>query len=195
MATWLERAKREISAMARWATANTAERSPTAVMAVHESDESEIFLGSFGSNGSTPREHFQETAAVAQITAGEELAIRAWLARMGENDEAIVDDVLTRCRADAGAVGYFIALSGEVRSPARFDDDRRRCDQCANLTERGLCLAARRGEIVAARVYQPIRDLLRRCEGYAPGPDELDRRSGRDRWPGLTQQGNDYANT
>lgn len=58
---------------------------------------------------------------------------------------------------------------------AATDDDRRTCKQCANLTARGLCLAARRGDIVASRNYEPIRDLRRRCEGYAPGPDESDR--------------------
>jgi len=29
----------------------------------------------------------------------------------------------------------------------------------------------------------------RRCEGYAPGADDPDRRHGRERWPGLTQKG------
>ena len=68
---------------------------------------------------------------------------------------------------------------------AATDDDRRTCEQCANLTGRGLCLAARRGDIVASRSYEPIRDLRRRCEGYAPGPDDPDRRPGTERWPGL----------
>ncbi len=69
------------------------------------------------------------------------------------------------------------------------DDDRRICEQCANLTERGLCLAARHGEIRASRSYEPIRDLPQRCEGYAPGPADVDRRPGRERWPGLIQKG------
>ncbi len=48
-----------------------------------------------------------------------------------------------------------------------FPDDRRTCEQCANLA--GLrCLAAWRGEIVANRDYEPLRDILRRCEGYMP---------------------------
>ena len=66
------------------------------------------------------------------------------------------------------------------------DDDRRSCDQCTNLTDRGVCLAARSGGIVASRNYEPIRDLLRRCEGYVPGAADPDRRSGRERWPELT---------
>jgi len=68
------------------------------------------------------------------------------------------------------------------------DDQRRTCRQCANLSGR-RCLAASRGEIVANRDYEPVRDLLRRCEGYAPGVDDPDRRPGGERWPGLIQKG------
>lgn len=48
-----------------------------------------------------------------------------------------------------------------------FHDDRRTCYQCVNLSGR-RCLAAWRGEIVANRDYEPVRDLPRRCEGYMP---------------------------
>lgn len=68
------------------------------------------------------------------------------------------------------------------------DDQRRTCGQCANLARR-RCLAAWRGEIVASRDYEPVRDLPRRCEGYAPGVDDPDRRPGGERWPGLIQKG------
>jgi hypothetical protein len=47
------------------------------------------------------------------------------------------------------------------------EDDRRTCYQCANLIAR-QCQAAKRGEIVANREYEPVRDLPRRCEGYMP---------------------------
>lgn len=67
------------------------------------------------------------------------------------------------------------------------DDQRRTCDQCANLARR-RCLAAWRGEIVASRDYEPVRDIPRRCEGYAPGADDPDTRQGRERWPELIQK-------
>ncbi len=67
------------------------------------------------------------------------------------------------------------------------DDDRRTCDQCTNLNRR-RCLAAWRGEIVANRDYEPVRDIPRRCEGYAPGADDPDTRPGRERWPELNQE-------
>lgn len=64
----------------------------------------------------------------------------------------------------------------------RDNDNRRRCAECGNLNERGLCLAAVSGEIVASHIYTPIRDLLRRCEGFKPMPNDPDQRTGRDRW-------------
>lgn len=71
-----------------------------------------------------------------------------------------------------------------------FPDDRRTCEQCANLGGR-RCLAAWRGEVVANRDYEPVRDIPRRCEGYAPGADDPDRRIGQERWPYLTQTGDE----
>lgn len=47
-------------------------------------------------------------------------------------------------------------------------DDRITCRACANLSGR-CCLAAWRREIAASQNYEPVRDLPRRCEGYAFG--------------------------
>lgn len=79
-----------------------------------------------------------------------------------------------------------------IGSPERSRDDRRRCSECASLADNGRCLAAARRLIVASRSYAPDRDILRRCEGFTPLPDDPDQRPGRDRWPGLemaTNQG------
>ena len=148
------------------------------------------------------REHKMEIIAALQsaandptghvlpaLTAEEETAIRAWLALIEETDPATIAEVIDRCRSDADARDYFTGRAAERREPARFPDDRRTCDQCPNLIAR-RCQAAKRGELVASRNYEPIRDLPRRCEGYAPGADDPDRRPGRERWPALTQKGN-----
>ncbi len=74
------------------------------------------------------------------------------------------------------------ASSGSMAAPWRDGDNRRRCADCGNLNERGLCLAAHRGEIVASRTYTPVRDLLRRCEGFKALPDDPDQRTAWDRW-------------
>ena len=126
----------------------------------------------------------------APLTASDETAIRAWLALIEETDPATIAEVIGQCQRDADARDYFTGRATvdnlqKNRSDAAFDDDRRTCDQCANLIVR-RCQAAKRGEIVASRNYEPIRDLPRRCEGYAPGAADADRRPGRERWPGLT---------
>jgi len=69
-----------------------------------------------------------------------------------------------------------------IDSPERRGDDRRYCTECENLNDGGRCLAAVRREIVASRAFTPVRDLLRRCEGFAPMPDDPDQRHGRDKW-------------
>lgn len=198
MTNWLDRAKREIPQGAGPATAIADERNPTAVTAVREPGEPDISRDSIGSNGSAPVAGFGEIAAAnevtAQMTAGEETAIRVWLIQIEETDPAIIADLLEKCRTDADAHDYFIRRARKVPRPIEFNDDRRRCERCANLTGRGLCLAARRGEIVASAGYEPVRDLPRRCEGYAPRPEDTDRRPGRERWPGLIQKGDDHGN-
>lgn len=67
----------------------------------------------------------------------------------------------------------------------RDGDNRRRCTECGNLGERGICLAAQRGEIVASRSYTPVRDILRRCEGFKPLPSDPDQTPGRIKWAWL----------
>lgn len=127
---------------------------------------------------------------LAPLTAEEETAIRAWLALIEETDQATIAEVIGQCqRADAR--NYFTGwAAAELPKPDTFPDDRRTCDQCANLIVR-RCQVAKCGEIVASRKYEPIRDLPRCCEGYAPVAADTGRRTGRDRWPGLIQKGNE----
>ncbi len=131
---------------------------------------------------------------LAPMTASEETAIRAWLALIEETDPAIIAEVIGQCHRDADARDYFSGrAAAELPKPDPFPDDRRTCDQCANLIAR-RCQAAKRGEIVASRNYEPIRDIPQRCEGYAPGATDPDRRPGRERWSGLIQKGVNDAN-
>lgn len=191
MADWIERARREIPQGAGGAAAKTDERTLSAVTAVPEQGKFENASSSIGSNGSAPVAVFPEIEADGPMTADQESAIRSWLAQIEETDEAIIAHVLNRCQQNPDARDYFFQPASEVPRPDPFPDDRRRCDQCLNLTGRGLCLAARRGEIVANRDYEPVRDQPRRCEGYLPGAGDLDRRPGRERWPELRQKGDE----
>jgi hypothetical protein len=127
----------------------------------------------------------------APLSASEEAVIRAWLALIEETDPATIVEVIGQCQRDADARHYFIGrAAAELSKPDPFPDDRRTCDQCANLLAR-RCQAARRGEIGGSRDYEPVADLPRRCEGYRPRPDDPDRRPGRVRWPGLIQKGDE----
>lgn len=126
--------------------------------------------------------------ATASITTEQETAIRAWLAHTEETDPEIIAEVLNQCRTDPDARDYFIPEAGEVPRPAGVDDDRRHCAECANRTLGGLCLAARRGEIAARRIYKPLDNIPRRCEGYAPKAGDPDQRPGRERWPELSMK-------
>lgn len=116
----------------------------------------------------------------APLTASDDMAIRAWLALIEETDPAIIADVIGRCQRDADARDYFTGrAAAELPKPDPFADDRRTCNQCANLIAR-QCQAAKRGEIVASLNYEPIRDLPRRCEGYAPNAATHDAKPSRD---------------
>lgn len=191
MAIWLERARREIPQSAGAATAKTDERTATAVKAVPELGESESAAASIGINGSAPVAASPEIGTESAMTAVQESVIRAWLAQIEETDEAIITHVLNRCRQAPDARAYLMRLASDVPWPEPLPDDRRSCDQCTNLTVRGRCLAAWRGEIVANRDYEPVRDLPRRCEGYLPGADDPDRRTGWERWPELIRKGDE----
>ena len=82
---------------------------------------------------------------------------------------------------------YAAARSDAHRANTGNDDDRIRCTDCSWLSMSGVCRAAgpKHKPVVANRGYQPVRDLPRRCEGFAPYADNPDQRRGFERWPGL----------
>ena len=79
------------------------------------------------------------------------------------------------------------ARTNAHRANTGNDDDRIRCADCSWLSMSGVCRAAgpKHKPVVANRGYQPVRDLPRRCEGFAPYADNPDQRRGLERWPGL----------
>jgi hypothetical protein len=123
-------------------------------------------------------------AKTVPLTAEEEMAIRAWLALIEETNPATIAEVIERCQRDADACDYFTGrTAAELPKPEFCPDDRRTCAQCMNLAHSGRCTAAQRGELPqTSRSYCPERDRPRRCLGYAPDPDDSDRRPGRERW-------------
>ena len=79
------------------------------------------------------------------------------------------------------------AARNNAQAANPLDDDRIRCSDCSWLSMSGVCRAAgpKHKPVVANRGYQPVRDLPRRCEGFAPYADNPDQRRGLERWPGL----------
>lgn len=69
----------------------------------------------------------------------------------------------------------------------RAGDDRRICLECQRYQDRRCTIAKPGGLVSAARGYIPVPDMLRRCEGFAPLPDDPDQRPGVDRWSWLLQ--------
>jgi hypothetical protein len=135
--------------------------------------------------------HIEDTTPALSET--EESAIRTWLAHIEEANPDEIADVLNRCSKDPNAKAYFLLRAQEAPQPDTDNDDRRHCAQCANLTKRGQCLAAKRDEITASSTYYPDDHAPRRCKGYTPGPDDIDRRPGHERWPNLNQTGGNHA--
>jgi hypothetical protein len=104
----------------------------------------------------------------APLTASEETAIRAWLALIEETDAAMIAEVIEQCQRDTDARDYFIQRAqAEVPKPEPFSDDRRTCNECANLRGRVCTIASPGGLASARKGYEPNRNLLRRCEGYS----------------------------
>ncbi|MBP5996725.1 MAG: hypothetical protein KA535_02140 [Azonexus sp.] len=126
----------------------------------------------------------------APLAASEETAIRAWLALIEETDPATIAEVIGQCQRDADARDYFARrAAAELPKPDPFGDDRRTCSLCLNLRGRACTVAKpERGALVVAnRGYRPDPARLLRCAGYAPLANDLDQRTGTERWPGIVE--------
>ena len=79
------------------------------------------------------------------------------------------------------------AARNNAQAANPLDDDRICCSDCSWLSMSCVCRAAapKHKPVVANRGYQPVRDLPRRCEGFAPFANNPDQRRGLERWPGL----------
>lgn len=106
--------------------------------------------------------------AVTPLGADEERVIRAWLGLINETDPVVIAEFVAQCQRDLIAREFILALAvSQLPVPAPLPDDRRSCEQCANLI--GFrCEAATRGELETSRNYEPILGQLHRCAGYVP---------------------------
>jgi hypothetical protein len=117
-------------------------------------------------------------------SAGEDGSREAW-----EERAAIIEFEGGQDRRTAEALA---TAEGRIRERAavwvaRAGDDRRYCPECGNYRERRCVMAKPGGLVSAARGYEPVSDILRRCEGFASLPDDPDQRPGVERFPWLMQ--------
>jgi hypothetical protein len=91
------------------------------------------------------------------------------------------------------AMDFRLSTRGRAREA---DDDRRTCAECGNLSTRGQCLAAWRGEArawpwFAPQTYHPVADVPHYCPSFRPLVTDTDQRNGAERWPYLSRSGGD----
>ena len=170
MNNWLERAKREIPPVTDLGTAKTAIRASTSVMAVAEAGKVGIAESSIGSNGSVSTAGLSVIGSVSNgsrlLTETDVALLRTWLTSVGESDLAVVDGLLNRCGVDDAAREYFLSHALGAPKQVGLEDDRRVCNDCANLKGRVCSIAYPGGLVSANRGYRPIRDVLHRCAAY-----------------------------
>ena len=123
-------------------------------------------------------------SAGGRIDAGEDGDREAWEERSaiiefeGRQDRRTAEALATAEERKRGRAAVWAARAG---------DDRRYCPECGCYQERRCTIAKPGGLVSAARGYMPVPDMLRRCEGFAPLPEDPDQRPGADRWPWLLQ--------
>lgn len=112
------------------------------------------------------REAFEERAAIMEYDGG-----------------------MTRAEAERAATECLRRDASKRTLPAELDwGDLRPCTWCRNLTRSGRCLAAWRGELRAARDYEPtFPGQPHRCIGYQPTDADPDQTRGLQRWPELAE--------
>jgi hypothetical protein len=169
---------RDTVTASRWWLMHYPDRDPVKVVCSHDATHGEMlerYPDVVAAEPSAPT--FRQPSA--SMTAAEKQAIRAWLALIEETDPTTIAEVVDQCEQNAETRDYFIGRAVKELPKPDSSDDRRTCEQCMNLVGR-RCLAAQRGEIMASRNYEPIRDMLQRCEGYVPRVEDSDRQHGRE---------------
>lgn len=153
--------KHDVAERARCWLLHFADREPLAVTVSPPASHAEVLDTYPGALAAEPIEpsRYQPDAPLPQDQEG---AIVAWLAKIGETDEAMVSDVLAQCRHNAETRAYYLDRVGIEQA-----DDRRRCTECDNLRG-GVCTVARPGgQVSAVRGYRPsLVDVPIRCAGY-----------------------------
>jgi len=114
--------------------------------------------------------------------------VRFELSERGRLDAigSLTDEMRSLIRQNKPAIVAEILAANE---PDARDDDRRACNQCKALADRGQCMAAYAGEqlgFTTPQVYHPVATLLQHCAAFRPFPNDPDSRLGSERWASLS---------
>lgn len=106
------------------------------------------------------------------------------LARVGplfQTPKHEYDEIRIAAMRDLDSTLQSYRLMAKNIDARRIDDamveERHQCKECANLTQRGRCMAAQRGEIDHVSFFEPVADVLRRCAGFNPKAGSIKRES------------------
>jgi hypothetical protein len=102
----------EEEATSTWWLIHYADRDPVEMSCSPPATHAEVMDGHPAALAAEPFEPTPRTTG-APMTSSEERAVRAWLARIEESDQATIDAVLNVCRADPDALAYYLRRAAE----------------------------------------------------------------------------------
>lgn len=153
------------------------ESEPLACVYCPPASHSEVQADHPGFVAAVPAEPVMPPKPAAMLIVQETL-VYSWLKSINETDRDVIGDILECCDNDQTARDYFLCRAG---SSSQYQDfNFITCRQCSNLVGR-RCQAARSGEIVADKLYEPNQGWNRRCEGFKPLRNDIDQRTGKQR--------------
>jgi hypothetical protein len=87
-----------------------------------------------------------KVATPSFLKSKEREIILAWLEAIGERNAEAIAKVIRQCQEDVAAHNYFLGMAMAHKATSTGgEDDRRYCNQCANLSSTGQCMAAWQG--------------------------------------------------
>lgn len=98
------------------------------------------------------------------LTQAQAETLQAWFTASCEGDAELIGAYMVKVRGSTAARDYFLELAS---SPGDgLPDTRRHCRECAHL-ERGVCLAAKRGEVDGmTSECRPVDLIPRHCKAF-----------------------------
>jgi len=92
------------------------------------------------------------------LSVADHQKLLAYLAAIGENDQSMIDELLSECAKDPKALAWALQWADKVLGISSQTDDRHYCRECAYLIG-GQC---------KKQLFRPVDDIPRRCADFDP---------------------------